>query len=204
MSTLLLPDQTYGDAYRKSLKPFKHSDIHRNRIISPLKTTKKANELKCEHKMNNRSKIKSCDNVILPQFRLNEEPESVSETYYNVEFDDRSVNDDASVYSFTSESEEEPSPNYLPVDSQLGNDGYSQEMSRLLKGIRIWETGDSMKRKQNTQHAVGSDVIENKKAWSNKRSTSWDAFRSRQKTKQFLSKNNIRPEFFCQHKHFIG
>jgi hypothetical protein len=113
------------------------------------------------------------------------------------------------LYSFTSDSEEEKyCQKYINnADPLLQNDGYNQEMSRLLRGIKVWETSgcDTIIRKQASHHVGGSESsTTNKKSLHHRRSTSWDAFRARQKTKHFLSKHNIRPEFFCQYKHFIG
>ena len=77
-------------------------------------------------------------------------------------------------------------------------------MSRLLKGIRVWDTntggggdrdGNNIIWKHNS-HRVGEsgcESSENKKAINHKRSTSLDSFRARQQSNHFLSKHNIGP-----------
>jgi len=88
-------------------------------------------------------------------------------------------------------------------------------MSRLLKGIRVWDNnngggGDHADHNiiwKHTSHRVGGnggECSENKKAIHHKRSTSLGAFRARQQSKHFLSKHNIGPAFFCQHKSLVG
>ena len=207
MTTLLLPDQTYGDEFHKSLKHRRQCDDKSNNTINNLYRKTKSNETKKRQKTKNMAKFKGKCNSLQPEFRLNAvNPKNDIENYYKLGFDDGSVNDNLSVYSFTSESENEI---FSRADPQFVNDGYSQEMSRLLKGIKVWETTcntscDTNTRKQTCHQIGGSESLTNKNSLNHNRSTSFDSFRARQNTKKFLSKNNIRPEFFCQYKHMIG
>ena len=205
MSTLLLPDQTYGDEFHNGIRNSKQSGDKRNNTMNNLYRKTKANEIKNRQRMKNVAKTTGSHCNLHPKFKLNVPPQSNIENYYKLGFDDGSVNDNLSVYSFTSESENEIFAQTY-ADPQFVNDGYSQEMSRLLKGIKVWETttgGDTITRKQTSHQVGGSESSTNKKPLNHKRSTSCDAFRARQKTKHFLSKNNIRPEFFCQYRHVI-
>ena len=206
MTTSLLPDQTYGDEFRQKLKTFEHINGARNTINNYSSRTSKANEVKSKSKIKNSTRNKTARRTRYVNYQLNTEHDSGdSENGFNIKFN----NDELSLYSFTSDSEEEKyCQKYINnADPLLQNDGYNQEMSRLLRGIKVWETSgcDTIIRKQASHHVGGSESsTTNKKSLHHRRSTSWDAFRARQKTKHFLSKNNIRPEFFCQYKHFIG
>ena len=213
MSTFLLPDETYGDEFLNNLKSTMRWNDDRRNTINNLYRKTKASEIKNRNKAKKVARCKGPRVNLAPKFNMPLKHEgSDSENEYQLRLDDGSANDYLSGCSFTSESEEDEK---LVFQTRIINDGYSQEMSRLLKGIRVWEkdTSGGGNRTDNnimwkyTSHRDGGgdcESSENKKAMNHKRSTSLDAFRARQQTKHFLSKHNIGPEFFCQHKSLVG
>ena len=214
MTTFLLPDETYGDEFLNNLKSTMRRNDDRRNTINNLYRKTKANEMKNRNKAKKVARCKGPRVNLAPKFNMPLKHESSdSENDCRLRFDDGSANDYLSGCSFTSESEEDEK---LVSQTRIIKDGYSQEMSRLLKGIRVWETvtsgaGDRVDNNniiwKHTTHRVGGggcESSENKKAMNHKRSTSLDAFRARQQTKHFLSKHNIGPEFFCQHKSLVG
>ena len=213
MSTFLLPDETYGDEFLNNLKSTMRWNDDRRNTINNLYRKTKANEIKNRNRAKKVARCKGIRVNLAPKFNMSFKHESSdSENDSQLRLADGSANDYLSGCSFTSESEEDEK---LVSQTRIINDGYSQEMSRLLKGIRVWETntsggGDRVDNNiiwKHTSHRVGGGGCEsskNKKAMNHKRSTSLDAFRARQQTKYFLSKHNIGPEFFCQHKSLVG
>ena len=213
MSTFLLPDETYGDEFLNNLKSTMRWNDDRRNTINNLYRKTKANEIKNRNRAKKVARCKGIRVNLAPKFNMSFKHESSdSENDSQLRLADGSANDYLSGCSFTSESEEDEK---LVSQTRIINDGYSQEMSRLLKGIRVWETntsggGDRVDNNiiwKNTCRRVGGGGCEsskNKKAMNHKRSTSLDAFRARQQTKHFLSKHNIGPEFFCQHKSLVG
>lgn len=221
---MLLPDQTYGDEFRKKrLKNLEHMNnvgSYQSTSTRSRRTSKPKEINKKKPKTKNFDKMKRSQNREQElRCRLNHPTDSDSEDSLKISgINDDILDDELSLYSFTSESGDDEiidSLLYFKTDPQLVNDGYNQEMARLLKGIRVWETttsvGDNniISRKQTSHHqnrfGGGSESSTNKKSFNeHKRTTSWDAYRARQKSKHFLCRNNIRPEFFCQHKHLIG
>ena len=222
MSTLLLPDQTYGDEFRKNklknIDRMNNSGSYHDSLTKSRRTskTKEVNQSRQRMKISDHMR-KSNHRERQLKYRLNQKNDSdsenslkISEVHYDV------ISDQLSLYSFSSESGDDEiigSLSYYQTDPQLVHDGYNQEMARLLKGIKVWETtngGDNtIIRKQTSHHrnlaGGGSESSTNKKSFhDHKRTTSWDNYRAKQRSKNFLSKNNIRPEFFCQHKHLIG
>ena len=213
MSTFLLPDETYGDEFLNNLKSTMRWNDDRRNTINNLYRKTKANEIKNRNRAKKVARCKGIRENLAPKFNMPFKHESSdSENDSQLRLADGSANDYLSGCSFTSESEEDEK---LVSQTRIINDGYSQEMSRLLKGIRVWEkdtSGGGNRIDKNiiwkhTSHRDGGgdcESSENKKAMNHKRSTSLDAFRARQQTKHFLSKHNIGPEFFCQHKSLVG
>ena len=223
MATMLLPDQTYGDEFRKKrLKNLEHMNnvgSYQNTAANSRRSLKPKDINKNKSKIRNSDKMKRCNNRERQlRYRLNDQADSESEDSLEINgVECEVINDEMSLHSFTSESGDDEiidSLLYFQTDPQLVSDGYNQEMARILKGIKVWETtsgGDNntISRKQTSHHqnrfGLGSESSTNKKSFNeHKRTTSWDAYRARQKSKHFLSRNNIRPEFFCQYKHLTG
>ena len=222
MASLLLPDQTYGDEFRKKkLKKFDKIDktgSYHNSTIESRRTSNQKELSQNKSKVNNLEKMKRYNQRERHlRYRLNTGEESDSENSLKIsDLQNNAIADELSLYSFTSESSDDEiigSLKYFQADPHLTNDVYNQEMARLLKGIKVWETTNSgdntIIRKQTSHHRTlaggGSESSNNKKSFNeHKRTTSWDNYRAKQKSKHFLAKNNIRPEFFCQYKHLIG
>ena len=222
MSSLLLPDQTYGDEFRKkklkNLDQMDNAGSHHNSITKSRRTSTQKVLNQNKSKLKNLEKIKRYNHRERQlRYRLNTGEETNSENSLKIsDLQNNAIADELSLYSFTSESSDDEmisSLKYFQAEPHLTNDVYNQEMARLLKGIKIWETTNSgdntIIRKQTSHHRKlaggGSESSNNKKSFNeHKRTTSWDNYRAKQKSKHFLAKNNIRPEFFCQYKHLIG
>ena len=222
MSSLLLPDQTYGDEFsKKKLKNLDQMDnagSYHNSITKSRRTSTQKELNQNKSKLKNLEKIKRYNHRERQlRYRLNTGEETDSENSLKIsDLQNNAIADELSLYSFTSESSDDEmisSLKYFQAEPHLTNDVYNQEMARLLKGIKIWETTNSgdntIIRKQTSHHRKlaggGSESSNNKKSFNeHKRTTSWDNYRAKQKSKHFLAKNNIRPEFFCQYKQLIG
>ena len=202
----------------KSLDNMDKVGNHHNSTIKIRRASNPKETNQSKPKMKNSDKTKRYSHRERQlRYRLNVEAESDSENSLKIsDLNDDVINDELSLYSFTSESGDDEiidSLSYYQADPQFVNDGYNQEMARLLKGIKVWETsndGDNTIITKQTSHQRnfgnrGSESSNNKKSFhEHKRTTSWDNYRAKQKSKHFLAKNNIRPEFFCQYKHLIG
>ena len=138
MSTFLLPDETYRDEFLNNLKSTMRWNDDRRNTINNLYRKTKANEIKNRNRAKKVARCKGIRVNLAPKFNMSFKHESSdSENDFQLRLDDGSANDYLSGCSFTSESEEDEK---LVSQTRIINDGYSQEMSRLLKGIRVWET----------------------------------------------------------------